>query len=151
MLESQQYKYNDTCRPLDQLLRTKGAKLKISLNKAWYFYILLPTGNDTNISKLLLVARVVYLPLPVLLDISLSARPWLLQLNVTLSSSTLSFSKCLCSPSCPGWHECAPERTVHPTLQENRGFLGAGGEQTLVFAVTVFQITCPLWTGEEII
>ena len=61
----------------------------------------------------------VYLPLPVLLDISLSFWSVLLQLNVTLSSSTLSQLKCFYSQSCHVWHECAPECTVDRTLQEN--------------------------------
>lgn len=61
----------------------------------------------------------VYLPLPVLLDISLSFWSVLLQLNVTLSSSTLSQLKCFYSQSCQVWHECAPECTVDRTLQEN--------------------------------
>lgn len=51
-------------------------------------------------------ACVVYLPLPVLLDISLSFWSLLHQLNVTLSSSTLSQLKCFYSPSCLVWHEC---------------------------------------------
>lgn len=63
---------------------------------------------------------VVYLPLPALLDISLSFWSLLQQLNVTVGS-TLSQLKCFYSPSCLVWHECAPERTVDHTLQEDSG------------------------------
>lgn len=63
-------------------------------------------------------ACVVYLPLPGLLDISLSFRPSLHLPNVTLSTSTLSQLKCFYSPSCLVWHECAAEHTVDRTLQE---------------------------------
>lgn len=53
-------------------------------------------------------ACVAYLPLPLLLDISLSFWSSLHQLNVTLAS-TLSQLKCFYSSYRFVWHECAPE------------------------------------------
>lgn len=69
-------------------------------------------------------SSLVYLPLPVLTDISLSICSLLLQLNVMLSSSSsppppppippplCPGLKCFNSPFCLLWHECAPERST---------------------------------------
>lgn len=58
---------------------------------------------------------VMYLPLPLLLDISLSFWSLLHQPNVMLAS-TLSQLKCFYCSTCPVWHECAAECTVDLTL-----------------------------------
>lgn len=129
----------------------------ICLNTEFYFYILLwqemcpaelfSQQQQQQKKKKGLRGRrpacVVYLPLPLLLDISLRFWSSLLQLNVMLSSSTLSRLKCFYPPSCLVWHECAhPERTADHTLQENSGlwnwvFLSSYRTNTLmVFTVS---------------
>lgn len=61
-----------------------------------------------------------YLPLPLLLDISLSCWSLLRLLNATLSSTT-SQLKCFYSSPHLDWHQCAPEWiTADHSLQDGR-------------------------------